>query len=179
MPRRGWTPIPLLLTLMAASGCRPTGPGEHLLSTILGSPSERTTRPYCVPDGPRVPSALFRLPTWCTVHYREGNAIWRRDAQGNVLTGGRMWVLHYEDSLRWPHLRDSVAEIVSNLANAGVLCFDELPVGISGRATTWLVSGYRLDVTRFTHEALGPGGYQLQLGMTRDSACTPSSRPPA
>ena len=179
MPRRRWAPILVLLGFMAAFGCRSPGPEEHALLTILGQPSERTTRPYCVPDGRRVPSAAFRQPTWCTVHYPEGNAIWQRDAYGRVLTGSRMWMLHYEDSLRWPHLRDSVVNVVRDLARGGHLCSSEFPAGNGGLATGWLLPGYRLGITRHVHEAEWSGGYLVYIGMARDSACPALPGPPA
>jgi hypothetical protein len=179
MPRMRRPLVSILVASATALGCRSSTFGEQAFTAIVDDPAEHTTRPYCIPDGRRVLSAGFRHPTWCTVHFAEGNAIWRRDARGGILSAGRMWVLHAEDSLRWPHLRDSVTREVRALAGDGTPCFSERPVGNGGRATMWLLPGYRLGVTRFERWPQGSGGYELQVGMVRDSGCPPSPRPPA
>jgi hypothetical protein len=179
MHRTCWQRISILLGTVAAVSCRPDNVGEQAFAVIVGRPAEHTSRPYCVPDGPRALSAGLRRPTWCTVHFAEGNAIWRRDASGTLLSAARMWALHDKDSLRWPHLRDSVTGELGALAGSGEACLSDQPVGNGERVSMWLLPGYRIGITRSERVPHGPGGYQLSIGVVRDSACLLSPGPPA
>lgn len=162
----------VFLAMWTALGCASDSPRSRAFFGLVDRPAEYTSRPYCVPDGPRVLRAGFRSSTWCTVHYAEGNAIWRRNPWGDLVRGGRMWLLNAEDSLRWPHLRDSITSAVRTAADGIAPCQSEQLVGNGGRATIWTLPGYRLVVWRFERVPGGPPGYRLEVGISpADSSC--------
>jgi hypothetical protein len=170
--------ILVVVSLVCATGCARKPVKEPDLAALADRPAERTTRPWCVPDGPRVLRAGLRYPTWCTVHYAEGNGIWRRDAFNRVVTAGRMWHLWNEHAERWPHLRDSVTAAAQELAKGVPSCLTDVPFGNGGRVTVWELPGYDLAVERFERME-GRGAYELQIGVMRGHRQCPASREPA
>jgi hypothetical protein len=167
--------ILVVVSLVFATGCAP----KPDLAAIADRPAERTTRPWCVPNGPRVLRAGLRRATWCTVHYAEGNAIWRRDAFNRVVSAGRMWHLWNEDAERWPHLRDSVTTAAQEFAKGVPSCLTDVPFGNGGRVTVWELPGYDLAVERFERMQEGRGGYELRIGVMRGRPQCSASREPA
>jgi hypothetical protein len=172
--------VVLALVLAAAAatiGCRADSPANRALFALVDRPEEHTTRPHCVLDGPSVLRAGFRYPTWCTVHYAEGNAIWRRDAWGEAVSGGRMWMLGEEDSLRWPHLRDSLMAAVRALAGDVPPCPRDRDVGIGGQYTVWVLPGYSIGVTRYERGSRPGGGYEILVGLSRGTRTCGGDQP--
>jgi hypothetical protein len=166
----------LALVLLLGSACRHDSLKTRRIVALMDDRAEQTESRRCVPTGGRYWRAGLRQPVRCSAKYAEGTAIWQRDVWGAVETAVRTWRLSPGDSVRWPHLRDSVTALVAAIAGGGPCASRETPA-TGSREHAWYVRGHGLAVTSLERSPGGPTGYELRLEVVRDDTlCTLSRR---
>jgi hypothetical protein len=174
-----WVTQPLVL-LLGAMACR----ADHFRSsdewwlTVLDRPHERGEHRRCVAEDARDNQpARVGHPSYCLVYFKDGLAVYRRDAAGTFVHGWRTWHMSPGSDGRWRVLRDSLRAALARYAATPAPCAADVPFG-AFRQTIWRgPPGYALLIQDYEPRAGGPLGYQVDIAIGRDLPwCTNGQR---